>query len=179
MSSPSVSSSVRTRNEIWVRDHESGQEYPLSGNGEKFQYREGHEVAVIVGKVGARRETLEIFNMTTQMVNSVNGKAWSFAKDALGDGPNTGLPVAASLIGAVPAYFGVTHLVGRHPTFGDDVASVLGWAAAGAVFAVGLLGALYGRSREANRISAATTQLQNAMWKMRGEANVAAGMAKE
>ena len=178
---PSVSSSVRTRNEIWIRDHGSGQEYAISMDGDHIQYREGQEVAVFVGKLGQRRETLEVFNLATQKYNAFESKIAFLAKDAVNSGSASGggmsVVIASAL--AVAAFGAVTYLaMTLRETFGSI--PLLNFYAAALVFVGTVVASAMNRSsRDANRTAAASQRVHHALAGLRSRVNVEAGVHRE
>lgn len=63
---PTVNSDVRTRQEIWIREHENGREFPINLTDANVQVREGHEVAVVIADTGQHRYFVQLVNRTAQ-----------------------------------------------------------------------------------------------------------------
>ena len=177
--SPSVHSSVTNRNEIWIRDHGSGREYALPMQGDHVRYREGQEVAVLVGRLGQRRETLQVFNLATQMFNCYNKKVSFLAKDALGPGPSGWPSLLVSALISVVAYFVATYLAQMfRGLLGDMGLSIAAGATLLFVCCV-VVAAMNRSSREANRVVAASQRIHHAMEGIRNRVNDEAGLGQK
>lgn len=79
---PTVQSNVSTRHEIWIKEHGSEREFPISLTDTNVKIREGHEVAIVVADTGQHRYFAQLVNRTSQQTFSLLGNFRSFVLEA-------------------------------------------------------------------------------------------------
>lgn len=79
---PTVQSNVSTRHEIWVKEHGSEREFPISLTDTNVKVREGHEVAIVVADTGQHRYFAQLVNCTAQQAYPLLSNFHTFVLEA-------------------------------------------------------------------------------------------------
>lgn len=79
---PTVKSNVSTRHEIWVKEHGSEREFPISLTDTNVKVREGHEVAIVIADTGQHRYFAQLVNRTAQQTYPLLSNFRTFVLEA-------------------------------------------------------------------------------------------------